>query len=121
MQCWDRLIRMNPQNWEAFANRAVTLQKLRRPDEALMSYEHAIRLNPDDAQTYANRGVYLGTELARYAEAAADFEDVLRLAPHYDYARGHRLHMRMRCCDWRDCESEIQAIESGVRERKRVC
>jgi len=121
LQCWDRLIQMDARNWEAHANRAVTLQKLDRSEEALMSYERAIALNPDSAQTYNNRGIYLATALQRYSEALSDFEAVLRLSPDYEYMRGHRLHVRMLFCDWRDFHTEVAAIEEGVRAGERVC
>ena len=121
LQCWDRILRSDPQNKAAHGNRAVTLQKLNRADEALLSYQRAIALDPDDAQTYVNRGIYLGTRLERYAEAAQDFDDVLRMAPQHEFVRGHRLHMRMLCCDWRDFDRDVETIQSGVREGRRVC
>jgi protein O-GlcNAc transferase len=121
LACWDRLLQLDPKNAAAYANRAVTLEGLNRYDEALMSYERAIALEPNSAQIYANRGSLLAVELKRYEQAISDYEQVLRLDREYPYARGHLLHTRLHCCDWRHLESEAKALEEGVRQRKRVC
>jgi tetratricopeptide (TPR) repeat protein len=36
-----------PDDPEAYFNRGITLTELKRPDEALVSYDKAIGINPD--------------------------------------------------------------------------
>ena len=121
LACWDRLLQLNPKSADVHANRAVTLEMLKRYDEALTSHERAIALEPNSAQIYSNRGTFLAVELKRYEQAISDYEQVLRLDSEYPYARGHLVHTRLHCCDWRDFEAEAKAVEEGVGERRRVC
>ena len=121
LACWDRLLRSDAKLADVHVNRAITLQALNRYDEALASYARAAALKPDFIDIYGNRGTFLATELLLYEEAIPDFERVLGLDPEHPYARGHLLHMRMHCCDWRNFEWEVQAITTDLRAGKRVC
>jgi tetratricopeptide (TPR) repeat protein len=51
-----KLLCQRPDHAEALFNRAVTLQKLRRFEEALASYERALVLRPDYVEALNNRG-----------------------------------------------------------------
>ena len=59
---------------------------LKRPAEALASYDKAIALKPDDAEAHNNRGNAL-RDLKRPEEALASFDKAIALKP--DYAEAH--------------------------------
>jgi tetratricopeptide (TPR) repeat protein len=60
--------------------------ELKRPEEALASYNRAVYLKPDYAEAFNNRGIAL-MELKRPADALASFEGAIVLKP--DYAEAH--------------------------------
>ena len=62
----------------------IALQDLKRPAEALASYDKAIALKPDFAEAYNNRGNAL-RDLKRPEEALASYDKAIALKP--DYAR----------------------------------
>jgi tetratricopeptide (TPR) repeat protein len=87
---YDNAIALKPHFADAFNNRGLALQELKRIDEALASYDSpeeavasfdkAIALNPDYAEAFNNRGVTL-QELKRLDEALASYDRALSLRP----------------------------------------
>ena len=73
---------MKPNYAETHYNRGVALQNLKRPEEALASYDKAIALKPDDAEAYNNRGNALNN-LKRFDEALASYDKAVALKPDY--------------------------------------
>jgi tetratricopeptide (TPR) repeat protein len=71
---------VRPDYAEALYNRGVTLQELKRFDEALASYDRALVVRPDFAQALRNRGLTL-QELKRFDEALASYDRALALRP----------------------------------------
>ncbi len=55
---------------EAHNNRGMALQDLKRPEDALASYDRAIALRPNFAEAYNNRGTAL-RDLKRPEDALA--------------------------------------------------
>jgi len=45
---WDKTLELQPDNTEAWYNRAVALKKIKRFTEAIASYDKIIALKPDD-------------------------------------------------------------------------
>lgn len=85
-----RAIRVNPKVAEAYNNRGNALLDLKRPDEALASYDKALALEPDYAEAQTNRATAL-KELKRFDEALAGYDKALALNPgipvtHYNRA-----------------------------------
>ena len=70
----------------AFYNRANTLLDLKRPAEALASYDRVLAFTPDYFNAHNNRGVAL-VELGREDEALASYDKAIALKP--DYATAH--------------------------------
>ena len=62
---------------------------LKRPAEALASYDKAIALKPDDAEAHYNRGNAL-RDLKRPAEALASYDKAIALKPDYVAAHNNR-------------------------------
>jgi predicted O-linked N-acetylglucosamine transferase (SPINDLY family) len=91
---YERILTTKPDYAEAWSNRGVALQELKRYDEALASYEKALSIKPDFAEALSNRGIAL-QELKRYDEALASYDKALAIKPDYDVAlsnRGNTLH-----------------------------
>ena len=82
-------LRINPKNASAQNNRGVSLQALKRLDEALASYDKALALQPDYAEAFYNRGNVL-RELKRLDEALASYDKALALKPEHPKAFNNR-------------------------------
>ena len=62
---------------------------MKRPAEALASYDMAIALKPDFAEAYSNRGNALW-DLQRPVEALASYDKAIALKPDYAEAYDNR-------------------------------
>ena len=90
---YDRAIALKPDYVEAFLNRGIVLEQLKRLEEAVASYNQAIALNPKEAGLFYNRGNAL-KELKRLKEAVASYDQAIALEPDYAdafYNRGNAL------------------------------
>ena len=74
------LFLLNPQDTEAFYNRALAYFDLSQPERAIQDYDEAIRLNPQDAlaHAYALHGLAY-THLGKGTEAQKDIERAVGL------------------------------------------
>ena len=81
-----RAIELNPKVAAAHSNLGNALRDLKRPAEALASYDTAIALKPDVAEAHSSRGNALMV-LTRPAEALASYDKAIALKP--DYAEAH--------------------------------
>ena len=77
---YERIVALDPRNWEAWNNRGIVLDHVERYDEALKSYDRAIAIAPDDDNVLHNRGAALIC-LLRYAEALPLFERLIASDP----------------------------------------
>ena len=77
---------IKPDYADALNNRGITLQELKRFDEALASYDRVLAIKPDYAEALNNRGNTL-QELKRFDEALASYDRALAIKP--DYAEAH--------------------------------
>jgi tetratricopeptide (TPR) repeat protein len=73
-------IRINPTHLRAHVNLGLSLQVLRRYDEAVPAYQAALALDPDDAFVHARLGRSL-LSLGRDAEALRQLRVAVRLDP----------------------------------------
>jgi predicted O-linked N-acetylglucosamine transferase (SPINDLY family) len=117
---YDRALALDPDLTAAWNNRGMVLRELSRPAEALASFDRALALKPDDAAALFHRGTLQWTEYGRYQPALRDLEDVVRIAPDYDYAPGNLLHLKMYGGDWRGFEFDKALIDRGVRAGQKI-
>ena len=85
----ERAIGLDPDLDAVHANYGLVLQALKRPQEALASYNRALHLAPDFAAGYMNRGNAL-LDLNRPAEAIASYDRALKLKPNMALALVNR-------------------------------
>jgi Tfp pilus assembly protein PilF len=84
-----KAIALKPDYAEAYSNRGNALQDLKRPADALASYDKAIALKPDYAEAYNNRGNAL-RDLKRPEHALASYDKAIALKPDYAEAYNNR-------------------------------
>jgi protein O-GlcNAc transferase len=117
---YDRALALDPDLTAAWNNRGMVLRELGRPAEALASFDRALALKPDDAAALFHRGALQWVDYGRYEPALRDLEDVVRIAPDYDYAPGNLLHLKMYGGDWRGFEFDKALIDRGVRAGQKI-
>src|SRR5471032_82656 len=84
-----RALTVRPDHAEAHCNRGISLEILKRYDEALASFDRALALRPDDARALNNRGNVLKA-LGRFDEALESYDRALALRPDYAEAFNNR-------------------------------
>jgi len=117
---YDKAIAVEPHNARAWNGRGSVLQALRRDGEALTHFNKAVELDPASADALTNRGALRWKDQADYAGAISDLQAALAIDPGQPFARGELLHVRMYGAEWRDFESEVAAIDDGVRQGRRI-
>jgi predicted O-linked N-acetylglucosamine transferase (SPINDLY family) len=116
---FDRALALEAGRAPALYNRGIALLDLERPEEAVASFDRALALKPEYAQALYNRAIAL-QHLRRQDEVAASLARLLQLVPDFPFAPGMLLHAQMHCCDWSKFGPAVDAINRGVRARKRV-
>lgn len=115
---FDRVISVLRDHPAAWQGRGIALASLNHQQPAIDSFSEALRMSPGDVLSLFNRAVVLTAE-KRFADAAADLEALVRLAPEYPLARGLLLNARLQLCDWHDLDHhrhEIsKALDRGIR------
>ena len=76
----QKILNIDPVNYDAFLNLGVCLSHSDKPSEALQFLDKAIELNPHSAQAWINKGNIL-QEIQEFEQAEDCFEKALRLNP----------------------------------------
>ncbi|OHB69399.1 MAG: hypothetical protein A2W23_01505 [Planctomycetes bacterium RBG_16_43_13] len=87
---YDKVIQLNPNDVEAYCNRAIARYEFGDYAGALVDFSKAIQLNPNYAEAYCKRG-NANRELGRYKDAITDYSKAIQLKPDYAdayYERG---------------------------------
>jgi len=84
----SRAIKLQPRNAAFHANLGFALEKLRRLDDAIASYDRALEIKPDADQFY-RRGNILH-QLKRFADSLDSYDRALSLKPNYVEALNNR-------------------------------
>jgi protein O-GlcNAc transferase len=82
-------LRLNSNDASAYSNLGAALRGLKRPADALASYDRALALKPDYAEALNNRA-NLVRDLGRPAEALTGYDQALALKPDYAEALASR-------------------------------
>ena len=77
---YEKKLEDNPDDYEAWNNRAIALGYLGRHEEALTSYNKAIQINPNASEVWHSQGWEL-VNLGRNEEAITSFHKVLEISP----------------------------------------
>ncbi len=85
----DLFIKENPNNGDAFYNRACLYVSKGDLTRALKDYTEAIRINPENADAYYNRGM-VRVKMKKYNMAVQDFQKVVILKPVFQDAYCNR-------------------------------
>jgi tetratricopeptide (TPR) repeat protein len=85
----DAALDINPDNSLAWNQRGLALQRLKRFEDVVASYDRALAVWPDHAEALCNRGAAL-YELKRFDEALASYDRALAVRPHYAEAFCYR-------------------------------
>jgi len=78
--CFDRALKLGPQDSRIWDNKGVSLFNLGRYDDAIRCYDKAIELDPLTTKAWNNKGSSLGS-LGRYDEAFKCFDKAVLLDP----------------------------------------
>ena len=111
---FDQTLALKPDFPEAWNNRGNALAALKRLDEALLSYQRMLAARPGDIGALHHQALTL-LELKRYEEAARGFADVLKIEPHFAYARGNLVYCRLNACEWEGLNEEISEIAARLK------
>src|SRR5947209_16600406 len=112
---YDAGLARQPNDSDAWNRRGIALVENRRKPQALESFERAIRLDSAHVEARNNRANIL-FELKRFAEAAVEYEQVVRAAPETPYTEGFLIQSRMRICDWRYLDANRQRLSTAIRK-----
>ena len=85
----NHALQFDPSSADAYNNRKLAYDNLKRYKRTIGDYDQAIALNPQDAVGYYSRGIAY-YELKQYERAIEDYYQALTLNPHYANAYGGR-------------------------------
>ena len=80
IECDDKALKINPNDFRSWNNKAFTLHQLNRSNEAIECYNKSLEINPNFFEAWANKGFTL-EYLDRLDEAAECYEKALALSP----------------------------------------
>lgn len=110
---YERAVALLPQHAGAFNNLGTLFTRQGRWTEAAQHFERAVALRPDHALAWHNLG-YVQREQKALQASVHSFEQALAAAPDKPFLRGDLLHGRMRLCDWRHFDDDLQALQRGI-------
>ena len=77
-----KVLKINPNDADAWNNKGWVLYKLGKYKEAIKCYDKALKINPNDVDAWNNKGIILG-ELGKYEKAIKCFDKALEINPKY--------------------------------------
>lgn len=89
LECFDRFLQLQPNNYKAWVNRGLMLGKLGQLEESLASYDRALQIQSDDYSAWYNRGIVL-RNLGQLEEALVSYDRALELQPNDDRVWSNR-------------------------------
>ncbi len=113
--CYRKALALKPDFAEAHSNLGNVFLEQCKLNEAVACYNKALAINPDLVDTYSNLGIAF-VEQGKRNEAVSCFRRVLELDPEHYTAQANMLHQLQHMCEWKDFESNIQAVRRAVFE-----
>ena len=80
IECYDKSLKINPNDFKAWNNKAFSLHNLNRLDEAIKYYDKSLKINPNYISTLNNKAFALRT-LNRLDEAIECYDKTLKINP----------------------------------------
>jgi predicted O-linked N-acetylglucosamine transferase (SPINDLY family) len=113
----QKALSIQPDFIEALVHLGAACQEQGRLDEAVAHFHRVILLRPELAEAHHNLGISL-QGLSRHDDAIACFQKALAIEPDHKYTLGALLWSELAICRWEGLDSRIEALSSGVRERR---
>ncbi|CAD8206696.1 unnamed protein product [Paramecium octaurelia] len=85
IECFNKVILINPQHDNAWKNKGLELYKLDKYQEAIQCYDCAISINPQLYQVWSNKGLAL-IKLNKQQEAIECYDKAIEIDPLYQNA-----------------------------------
>ena len=68
--CYDKVVKIDPNNANAWGNKGVALDKLGKYEEAVECYDKALEIDPKYVDAWNNKGNVFYNYLQRYDEVS---------------------------------------------------
>jgi predicted O-linked N-acetylglucosamine transferase (SPINDLY family) len=117
---YEQAVALLPHHAGAFNNLGTLLTQQGRWAEAAEAFGRAVALRPDHALAWHNLG-YVQREQKALDASVHSFEQALAAAPGKPFLRGDLLHGRMRLCDWRHFDTDVQALQADLAAGAPAC
>ncbi|CAK77044.1 unnamed protein product (macronuclear) [Paramecium tetraurelia] len=85
IECYDKVISINPKYYVSWNNKGTSLQSLKKFQDAIECFNQAISINPKYYVSWNNKGNAL-QNLTNYQEAIDCYEKAISINPKYDVA-----------------------------------
>jgi len=85
IDCYDQVLKINPENADALNNKGVALAALGKYEEAVCYYNQFLKNCPKDVLVLVNKGRAL-SKMLKYTEALECFDEVLKINPDNSHA-----------------------------------
>ena len=72
IQAFDKAIKINPQNSDAWDGKGLAFETLNKPEEAINAYNKAIEINPQDSIALKYKRALSNTEQPAYQDSIVD-------------------------------------------------
>ena len=119
IQSYDRALTIMPDYAEVYHHRGNAFLELNLYEESFASYDRAIALKPDFADAYKNRGnAFL--RVKRYTDAIQSYDSALAFQPGYDFLFGQIFHTRMKICEWRAYDHQVQQLAEKIKRNEKA-
>ena len=80
IECYDKAIKIDPDNSVVWNNKGLALNSLGKYDEAIECYDKAIKIDPDDADLWNNKGLALNS-LGNVIAAITSYDKAIKIDP----------------------------------------
>lgn len=108
--CLEKIIKLEPNNFEAIYNLALALQAKGNYEEAKKLYEMALKINSKDYDSYYNLGTIAFNE-KEYQKAKEYFEKANAINPSVSNSRFYIIKCQDELCEFNGNKSEEEIIE----------